>query len=54
MVCERSKSELNNFECPYKERIDCPEKCELQMGAEKMEEVQSSVILVSPYGSKKG
>ncbi len=39
MVFERSKSEVVDFACPYRVRVECPKECEIRLNGEKVEEV---------------
>ncbi len=39
MVFERCKSEVVDFVCPYRVRVECPKECEIRLNGEKMEEV---------------
>ncbi len=35
MVFERSKSEVVDFACPYRVRVQCPKDCEIRLNGEK-------------------
>ncbi len=47
MVSERSKSEVVDFVCPYRVRVECPKECEIRLKGEKMEEVHEFKYLGS-------
>ncbi len=39
MVCERSKSEVVDFVCPYRVGIECEKESKITLNGEEMEEV---------------
>ncbi len=39
MVCERSRSEVVDFVCPYRVGIECEKECKIILNGEEMEEV---------------
>ncbi len=39
MVCERRRSEVVNFVCPYRVGIECEKECKIIFNGEEMEEV---------------
>ena len=57
MVFERSKSEVVDFACPYRIRVECPKECKIRLNGEQMEEVQEFKYLGSilcKHGSMDG
>ncbi len=47
MVCERSRSEVVAFVCPYKVGIACEKECKITLNGEDMEEVNELKYLGS-------
>ncbi len=47
MVCERSRSEVVDFVCPYRVRIECENECKIILNGEEMEEVNEFKYLGS-------
>ncbi len=39
MFCERSRSEVVDFVCPYRVGIECEKECKITFNGEEMEEV---------------
>ena len=57
MVFERSKSEVIDFKCPYRVRVECPKECKIELNGEQMEEVQEFKYLgttLCKHGSAEG
>ncbi len=47
MVCERSRSEVEDFVCPYRVGIECEKECKIILNGEEMEEVNEFKYLGS-------
>ncbi len=47
MVCERSRSEVVDFVCPYRVGIECQKECKIILNGEEMEEVNEFKYLGS-------
>ncbi len=47
MVCERSRSEVVDFVCPYRVGIECEKECKITLNDEEMEEVNEFKYLGS-------
>ena len=57
IVFERSRSEVVDFECPYRVRVECPKELDIRLNGEIMEEVDEFKYLGSilcKYGSMEG
>ncbi len=60
MVCEQSRSEVVNFECPYRMGIECEKECKIILNGEEMEEVNdikylgSVICIFSAYAPQQG
>ncbi len=50
MVCERSRSEVVDFVCPYRVEIECEKECKIILNGEEMEEVNEFKYLGSVMG----
>lgn len=56
-VFGRSKSEVANFDCPYRLKVECPKECNIKLNGERMEEVNEFKYLGSilcKHGSMEG
>ncbi len=54
MVCERSRSEVVAFVCPYRVGIECERECKIILNGEEMEEVNECKYLGSIMGQHGG
>ncbi len=45
MVCERSRSKVVDFVCPYRVGIECEKECTVILNGEEMEEVNVFMYL---------
>ncbi len=51
MVCERSRSEVVDFVCPYRVGTECEKECKIFLNSEEMEEVNEFKYLGLVYAS---
>ncbi len=53
MVCERSRSEVVDFVCPYRVEIECEKECKIILNSEEMKEVNEFKYLGSVHQNLK-